>query len=87
MLFTLCLSLQFLFLQLPLVDIVEVENASLSATIRTMEAIKMVTCNHERLARIEIERQLASVLESHRQDRDDFRKLKEFVTSQFGQRS
>ncbi|GKE95583.1 hypothetical protein Tco_1580438 [Tanacetum coccineum] len=69
------------------VDIVEVENASLSATIRTMEAIKMVTCNHERLARIEIERQLASVQESHRQDREDFRKLKEFVTNQFGQRS
>ncbi|GKF55678.1 hypothetical protein Tco_0166018, partial [Tanacetum coccineum] len=31
------------------------------ATIRTMEAIETVTRNHERLARIEIERQLASV--------------------------
>ncbi|GKE25203.1 hypothetical protein Tco_1436715, partial [Tanacetum coccineum] len=69
------------------VDITEVENASLSATIRTMEAIEMVTRNHERLARIKIECQLASVQESHRQDREDFRKLKEFVTSQFGQRS
>ncbi|GJU97775.1 hypothetical protein Tco_1327046 [Tanacetum coccineum] len=35
------------------VDIAEVENASLHATIRAME---MVTHNHERLARIEIER-------------------------------
>ncbi|GJX36689.1 hypothetical protein Tco_0248246 [Tanacetum coccineum] len=43
------------------VDIAEVENASLRATIRTMEAIETVTRNHERLARIEIERQLASV--------------------------
>ncbi|GJX15093.1 putative reverse transcriptase domain-containing protein [Tanacetum coccineum] len=43
------------------VDIVEAENTSLGATIRTMEAIKTVTRNHERLARIEIERQLSSV--------------------------
>ncbi|GKE02958.1 hypothetical protein Tco_1390941, partial [Tanacetum coccineum] len=48
------------------VDIVEAENASLRATIRTMEAVETVICNHERLARIEIERQLASVQESHR---------------------
>ncbi|GJU76236.1 hypothetical protein Tco_1273306 [Tanacetum coccineum] len=51
------------------VDIVEAKNASLRATIRTMEAIKTVTRNHERLAHIEIKRQLASVQESHRQDR------------------
>ncbi|GKD05521.1 hypothetical protein Tco_1180495 [Tanacetum coccineum] len=69
------------------VDIAEAENASLRAKIRTLEAIEMVTRNHERLAHIEIERQLASVQESHHQDREDFRKLKEFVTSQFGQRS
>nr|GEX38975.1 reverse transcriptase domain-containing protein [Tanacetum cinerariifolium] len=37
------------------VDIVEVENASLCAMIRTMEAIKTITHNHDRLARIEIE--------------------------------
>ncbi|GKC17168.1 hypothetical protein Tco_1013950 [Tanacetum coccineum] len=37
------------------VDIVEAENASLRATIRTMEAIETVTRNHKRLARIEIE--------------------------------
>ncbi|GJW45378.1 hypothetical protein Tco_0074177, partial [Tanacetum coccineum] len=37
------------------------ENASLRATIRTMEAIETVTRNHERLARIKIKRQLASV--------------------------
>ncbi|GKA16026.1 hypothetical protein Tco_0695773 [Tanacetum coccineum] len=69
------------------VDIAEAENASLRAKIRTLEAIEMVTRNHARLAHIEIERQLASVQESHHQDREDFRKLKEFVTSQFGQRS
>ncbi|GKD73907.1 hypothetical protein Tco_1332189, partial [Tanacetum coccineum] len=69
------------------VDIVEAENASLRATIRTMEAIKTVTRNHERLARIEIERLLDSVQKSHYQDREDFKNLKEFVTSQFGHRS
>nr|GEX46853.1 hypothetical protein [Tanacetum cinerariifolium] len=69
------------------VDIIEADNASLRATIRTMEAVETVTRNHERLAHIEIECQLASVQESHRQDREDFKKLKEFVTSQFGHRS
>ncbi|GKD90219.1 hypothetical protein Tco_1365726, partial [Tanacetum coccineum] len=39
-----------------IIDIVEAENASLRATIRTMKAIETVTRNHERLARIEIER-------------------------------
>ncbi|GKC00494.1 hypothetical protein Tco_0986630 [Tanacetum coccineum] len=63
------------------VDDAEAENASLCATIRTMEAIEMVTRNHERLACIEIERQLASVQESPHQDREDFKKLKEFVTT------
>ncbi|GKC99366.1 hypothetical protein Tco_1169641 [Tanacetum coccineum] len=43
------------------VDIVEAENASLRARIRTMEAIEMVIRNHERKAQIEIERQLAVV--------------------------
>ncbi|GKE66426.1 hypothetical protein Tco_1520587 [Tanacetum coccineum] len=38
------------------VDVAEAENASLRATIRTMEAIETVTRNHERLARIKIER-------------------------------
>ncbi|GJU19742.1 hypothetical protein Tco_1153084 [Tanacetum coccineum] len=50
------------------VDIVELENASLHARIRTMEAIEMVIRNHERKARIEIERQLAVGQESHRRD-------------------
>ncbi|GJS60047.1 hypothetical protein Tco_0654831 [Tanacetum coccineum] len=50
------------------IDVAEVENASLLATIRTMEAIEAVTRNHENLARIKIKRQLASVQESHRQD-------------------
>ncbi|GJW07372.1 hypothetical protein Tco_1569795 [Tanacetum coccineum] len=52
------------------VDIVEAENASLRVRIRTMEAIETVIRNHERKAQIEIERQLAAVQESHRQDRD-----------------
>ncbi|GKD04520.1 hypothetical protein Tco_1179494 [Tanacetum coccineum] len=43
------------------VDIPEAENDSLRAMIRTMEVIETVTRNHERLARIEIGRQLASV--------------------------
>ncbi|GJS83472.1 hypothetical protein Tco_0750013 [Tanacetum coccineum] len=38
------------------VDVAEAENASLCATIRTMEAIETVTRNHKRLAHIEIER-------------------------------
>ncbi|GJS42355.1 zf-CCHC domain-containing protein [Tanacetum coccineum] len=63
-------------------DIAEAENASLRARIKTMEAVEKVTRNHERLARIGIEQQLAAVQESHRQDREDFRKLKELVTSQ-----
>ncbi|GKA26169.1 hypothetical protein Tco_0712278 [Tanacetum coccineum] len=62
------------------VDIAEAENASLRARIKTMEAVKKVTRNHERLARIEIEQELASVQDSHGQDQEDFRKLKEFVT-------
>ncbi|GJS16833.1 hypothetical protein Tco_0411305 [Tanacetum coccineum] len=65
------------------VDIVEAENASLRGTIRTMEAVETVTRNHKRLARMEIERQLASIQESRRHDREDFRKIKELVTSQF----
>ncbi|GKC38349.1 hypothetical protein Tco_1050733, partial [Tanacetum coccineum] len=69
------------------VDIAEAENASLRARIKTTEAIEKVTRNHERQARIKIEQLLAAVQESHRQDREDFRKLKELVTSQFGQRS
>ncbi|GJR12282.1 hypothetical protein Tco_0794934 [Tanacetum coccineum] len=52
------------------VDMVEAEML-LCATIRTMEAIETVNYNHERLARIEIERQFASVQESHCQDREE----------------
>ncbi|GKA33092.1 hypothetical protein Tco_0719459 [Tanacetum coccineum] len=40
------------------VYIAEEENASLRATIRTMEVIETVTRNHERHARIEIEREI-----------------------------
>nr|GEZ11837.1 hypothetical protein [Tanacetum cinerariifolium] len=60
----------------------EAKNASLRGKIRTMEAIKMVTRSQEKRAYIEIERQLASVQESHRLDRENFRKLQELVTNQ-----
>ncbi|GJW62121.1 hypothetical protein Tco_0111456 [Tanacetum coccineum] len=69
------------------VDIAEAENTSLRARIKTTEAIEKITRNRERQARIKIEQQLAAVQESQRQDREDFRKLKELVTSQFGQHS
>ncbi|GKB40335.1 hypothetical protein Tco_0885277, partial [Tanacetum coccineum] len=69
------------------VDIAEAENALLRARIKTTEAIEKITHNRERQARIKIEQQLATFQESHRQDREDFRKLKELVTSQFRQYS
>ncbi|GKC69218.1 hypothetical protein Tco_1115101, partial [Tanacetum coccineum] len=69
------------------VDIAEAENASLRARIKTTEAIEKITRNRERQTRIKIEQQLATFQESHRQDRGDFRKLNELVTSEFGQHS
>ncbi|GKD93700.1 hypothetical protein Tco_1373537, partial [Tanacetum coccineum] len=54
---------------------VEVDNASLRGKIKTMEAIETVTRSQEKRARIEMERQLASVQESQRQDRESFKKL------------
>nr|GEX40219.1 hypothetical protein [Tanacetum cinerariifolium] len=66
------------------VDIAEVENASLRARIKPTEAIKKITRKREREARVEIEQQLAAVQESQHQDRENFMKLKELVTSQFG---
>nr|GEU34808.1 hypothetical protein [Tanacetum cinerariifolium] len=65
------------------VDISEADNASLRAKIKTTVAIKKITRKHERQTRIKIEQQLAAVQESYRQDQEDFRKLKELVTSQF----
>nr|GFD03361.1 hypothetical protein [Tanacetum cinerariifolium] len=62
------------------VDIAEAENASLRARIKTTEAIKKITHKRDREARVEIEQQLAAVQESQRQDRENFRKLKELVT-------
>ncbi|GJW86218.1 putative reverse transcriptase domain-containing protein [Tanacetum coccineum] len=62
-------------------DIAEAENASLRARIKTTEAIEKITRKRERQARVKIEQQLAAVQESQRQDREDFRKLKELVTS------
>nr|GEV65781.1 hypothetical protein [Tanacetum cinerariifolium] len=43
------------------VDIFEAENASLCARIKTTEAIEKITRSQERRARMEMERQLASV--------------------------
>ncbi|GJS19259.1 hypothetical protein Tco_0447891 [Tanacetum coccineum] len=69
------------------VDISEAENASLHARIKTTKAIEKITLNRERQVSIKMDQQLAAVQESQRQDREDFRKLKELVTSQFGQHS
>nr|GEZ71933.1 hypothetical protein [Tanacetum cinerariifolium] len=57
------------------VDIAEAENASLHARIKTTEEIEKITRSQERMARMEMERQLASVQESHRHDRENIRKL------------
>nr|GEU81127.1 hypothetical protein [Tanacetum cinerariifolium] len=66
------------------VDIAEAENASLRARIKTTKAIEKITRSQEIRARMEMERQLASVQESQRQDRENFRKLQKLVTSQLG---
>ncbi|GJR39592.1 hypothetical protein Tco_1215276 [Tanacetum coccineum] len=65
-------------------DIAEAENVSLRARIKTTEAIEKITRNRERQARVKFEQQLAAVQESQRQDREDFRKLKELMTSHQG---
>ncbi|GJY52103.1 hypothetical protein Tco_0442950 [Tanacetum coccineum] len=72
-------------------DIAEVEGATLYATIRTMGVVERSHRNrmrNERHTRIEVERQLALVQVeltksriSHSQDREDFKKLKDFMTS------
>ncbi|GJR84674.1 hypothetical protein Tco_0155459 [Tanacetum coccineum] len=59
----------------------EAENASLCGKINTMEAIETVTRSQEKRAHMEMERQLALVQESQRQDQENFRKLQELVTS------
>ncbi|GJX77730.1 hypothetical protein Tco_0324541 [Tanacetum coccineum] len=64
------------------VEVVEAERATLRATIRSIAAVEMSLRNRirdERQTRIEIERQLASVQESHRQDQEDFKKIKDFM--------
>nr|GEU96158.1 hypothetical protein [Tanacetum cinerariifolium] len=53
----------------------EEENASLRGRIKTIEAIDTITRKQEKRARMELERQLASVQESQRQDQENFRKL------------
>nr|GEW62463.1 hypothetical protein [Tanacetum cinerariifolium] len=60
-----------------MLDIAEAENASLRARIKSTEAIEKITCKRKRQAHVEIEQQLAAVQESQRQDRENFRKLKE----------
>ncbi|GKA16781.1 hypothetical protein Tco_0696618 [Tanacetum coccineum] len=52
-----------------------VTTASVDISQRTMEAIETVTRSQERRTRREMERQLASVQESQRQDGENFRKL------------
>ncbi|GKA89590.1 hypothetical protein Tco_0811402, partial [Tanacetum coccineum] len=66
------------------VDIAEAENALLRARIKTTKAIEKITRNRERQVRNKMEQQLVAVQESQRQDREDFRKLQELVTSQLG---
>nr|GEV99199.1 hypothetical protein [Tanacetum cinerariifolium] len=66
------------------VDVAKTESASLRAMIRTMGEVETVLRNlmrDERQTRIEIERQLALVQESYHQDQEDFKKLKDFMTS------
>nr|GEY04921.1 hypothetical protein [Tanacetum cinerariifolium] len=75
-------------------DVDEAERATLRATVRRMGASKTVLRNRmrdERQTRIKIERQLALVQEelkqsmiSHCQDQEDFKKLKDFMTSELG---
>nr|GEX78112.1 hypothetical protein [Tanacetum cinerariifolium] len=57
----------------------EEENASLRGWIKTIEAIDTITRRQEKRARMELERQLASVQESQRQDQENFRKLQEIM--------
>ncbi|GJW53587.1 hypothetical protein Tco_0097672 [Tanacetum coccineum] len=65
----------------------EAENASLRGKIKTMEAIETIIHSQERRTRMEMERPLASVQESQRQDQENLRKLQELVTSQLGRQS
>ncbi|GJZ79754.1 hypothetical protein Tco_0644591 [Tanacetum coccineum] len=68
------------------VKVAEVERATLRATVRLMRVVEMILHNRmrdERQTRIRIERQFASVQESHHQDREDFKKITDFMTSQF----
>ncbi|GJU35110.1 hypothetical protein Tco_1183464 [Tanacetum coccineum] len=69
------------------IGMAEEENASLRSRIKTMEVTNTITRRQEKRARMELERQLASVQESQRQDQENFRKLQDFVTSQLGRHS
>ncbi|GJS44072.1 hypothetical protein Tco_0569115 [Tanacetum coccineum] len=46
-----------------------------AAVIKTLEAIETITRSQEKRTRMEMERQLASVQESQRQERENLRKL------------
>ncbi|GKB47266.1 hypothetical protein Tco_0898019, partial [Tanacetum coccineum] len=52
------------------IGMAEEENASLCGKIKTMEATNTITHRQEKRARMELERQLASVQESQRQDQE-----------------
>ncbi|GJQ94338.1 hypothetical protein Tco_0005477 [Tanacetum coccineum] len=70
-------------------DITKAERATLHAMIRIIKAVDTRLLNHmrdEKQARIKIEHQLALIQESHRQDGENFEKLKDFMTRQFGYR-
>nr|GFC51465.1 hypothetical protein [Tanacetum cinerariifolium] len=51
------------------------ENDSLRAKIKTTEAIEKITHSQDRRDRMKMERQLALIQESQRQDRENFKKL------------
>ncbi|GJR12163.1 putative reverse transcriptase domain-containing protein [Tanacetum coccineum] len=66
-------------------SMIKAENTSLRGKIRTMEAIEIITRSQERRTHREVEQHLDSIQKSQRQDRENFRKLQELVTSHLGQ--
>nr|GEY10012.1 putative reverse transcriptase domain-containing protein [Tanacetum cinerariifolium] len=59
------------------IDIAKAENTSLHARIKTTKEIEKITRNRVRKVRDKMERQLAFVQDSQRQDRENFRKLQD----------
>ncbi|GKA42713.1 hypothetical protein Tco_0735373 [Tanacetum coccineum] len=67
------------------VDIIHPE--PVTAVAFHVAAVMRTLAQHGEAIRGMIEQQLAAIQESYRQDREDFRKLKKLMTSQFEQRS